>query len=225
MSRSFYQDDANKSKSIETPLVPDLVTLTDITTTTLSNGNQIYNSKTLDEWFSAVRGTVVHNYQIYKSELETQKSAVSNEYQSLKKHVSDNVLTDSYENQELLVPASVLAVGAFFGGRVLSNRRNWGVSSSLAGRIFTSIPSRMLLPCTLAGVVFSQVTPVTWSQAVRVVERDLVPDEWVSAYHQTWESMHTDGVGKKWTKMTEILEKSLQRSIRTCREYVIGNQR
>ncbi|CEP63903.1 Mic27p LALA0_S09e05072g [Lachancea lanzarotensis] len=224
MSHNFYGKDAGTPKSMEVPLVPDVVTPTDLTTTTLSTGNNIYNSKTLDELFGNWRGSVVHKYQIYKSELETQKSAVANEYESLRKHVSEQVLTDKYENAELLVPTSVLALGAFFSGRVLSNPRNWGASASFTSRLLTSIPSRIVLPWTLAGVTFSQLTPVTWSHSLRSVERDVLPEEWVSQYHQFWDSLHTEGLGKKWRELNDDLDQFLQEKIHSARKFLINRQ-
>ncbi|SCU81694.1 LAFA_0C06590g1_1 [Lachancea sp. 'fantastica'] len=224
MSRSFYGESAGGSKSTEAPLVPDFVTPTDLTTTTLSTGNNIYNSKTLDELFSNWRGNAVHKYQIYKSELETQKSAVANEYESLRKHVSEQILTDEYENTELLVPTGVLALGAFFSGRVLSNPKNWKASTSFTSRLLTSIPSRVLLPWTLAGAVFSQLTPVTWSHSLRSVESDILPEEWVSQYHQLRDSLHTEGLGRKWRELNDDLNGYLQQRVRSGREFLINRQ-
>ncbi|SCV05711.1 LANO_0H13498g1_1 [Lachancea nothofagi CBS 11611] len=234
MPRHFYDDKEPTVASSEGPLVPDLVIPTDVSTTTLSTGNQIYDSKTLNIWFNDVRSSLINRYQVYKTEWETQKSAASNEWNSVKDYTSDNILTDSYENQELLVPASALALGAFFSGRVLSNRNNWGFVSpfnnqtgvlarnpTLAAKLLTSIPSRIVLPWVLAGTVFSQLVPVTWSNGLQALEKDIFPASMVSQYHEVWDKLHTNGLGKKWKELNEYMDDSLQRNIGHCRTFLV----
>ncbi|SCU82985.1 LADA_0C09032g1_1 [Lachancea dasiensis] len=216
MSRNFYQDADAKAQA---PLVPDVATPTDLSTTTLSTGNQIYDSEALHNWFGHWRGFAVNKYHVYKAEWETQKSAAANEWQSAKDYSAKNIATDRYETEELMVPAGILALGAFFTGRVLTNRRNW---QRVGGaRILTSFPSRLVVPWALAATVVSQLLPATWSNAVRALERDVLPEPWVHQYHAAWEHLHSRGFRTRWDDVERTVDASLQRGIRGVREYVV----
>lgn len=234
MSRQFYDEEKPSVVSSQGPLFPDLVPGSDVKATTLASGNQIYDSRALSTWFGGIRNSVVHKYNIYKTELETQKSAATNEWKNARDYVSQHILTDSYEEQELLVPAGVLALGAFFSGRVLSNRNNWGFDSplntqtgllarnpSLLGKVLTSVPSRLVLPWCLAGAAFSQLAPVTWNNGLRALEQDALPQEFVSRYHELWNQFVTDGIQKTSRNVHETVDEKLQESFGQLRKYVV----
>ncbi|CUS20497.1 LAQU0S01e07932g1_1 [Lachancea quebecensis] len=235
MSRNFYAGEDISTGSSEGPLLPDILHTEDVSTKTLPSGNQIYDSKALDSWFSGIRKYVTHKYHIYKTELDTQKSAAANEWKSAQDYVSQHVLTDNYERQELLVPAGVLALGAFFTGRVLTNRRNWGFDSPLntskagilarnpsaLGRMLTSIPSRMLLPWLLTGTVLSQVTPVTWNNGIKALEQNVLPADLVARYHELWNQYLVDGIQKASASVHRNVNASLQQNIGEVRHFLI----
>lgn len=231
MSRHFYEDEPIAVQSSKGPLVPSILTASsDVTTKTLPTGNQIAESLPVTKWVHDIRSSIISKYRLYEAEISTQQSAAINEWTAAKEYVLENVVNDKYEREEILVPASTLALSAFFSGRVLSNTKNWGFSSpfnndasylvrkpTILGRLFVSVPSKVLLPWFLAGAVFSQLVPRTWENTVSCVERDLLPKKFVSDYHGLWKSLYVHGLKQNAEDFGKQVDAVLQANIKDLR--------
>ncbi|SCW02446.1 LAFE_0F06612g1_1 [Lachancea fermentati] len=233
MPNRFYDDEEPSTTSTEGPLVPKLIPSPEVETKTLSTGNQIYDSRPISEQFHHLRKAVAHKLDIYNAEINTQRTAFANEVQSIKDYLRDNIFTDRYETEELIVPSSILGLGAFFTGRVLSNRTNWGFTSpfnadsgflsrkpTVIGKLTTSLPSRIILPWLLVGTVFSQLTPVTWKNSINAIERDVLPQEFVSTYDEMWNKVYVSGIKQSAIQLHESLDQTLQSSSKQMREFI-----
>lgn len=231
MSNRFYGNDGDSAELSNGPLVPAVVKSSpELKTTVLPNGNQIIQSLQLTETLRRCRNTLINQIDSIKAEWGTQKSAARNELASTKEYLEKNIFTDIYENQELLVPSSILSLGAFFCGRVLSNKNNWGSKSSLMtprvsvlGRVLSSIPARLVLPFALAGTVFHQITPVSSENLWNTVERDALPRNFVDAYHRLWRDYYIQGVHLRKEQFYDNVYDSLQRNIRSLRKNISNN--
>lgn len=231
MSRSFYPSDHENKESHDDDLIPTVIrTSTVIVTDTLPTGNQITQSLPLTDKFHRWRNTFINQVDLIRAEWETQKSAARNETASAEDYLMHNVFNNMHENKELLVPSAILSVGAFFCGRVLSNKANWGNSNtllmhrpSILGKICTSLPSRIFLPLVLAGTVFSQLTPHTFANTIKTIERDALPDRFVNEYHRIWREVYIDGVVKREQQLCDNVNNGLQKSLRSFRKIIEEN--
>lgn len=136
-------------------------------------------------------------------------------------------------NQQF-VTASVLALGAWFTGSILTSKKNWGFQSpwthagagvlqrnpTVFSKILTSLPVRLTLPWILAGSVYSQLTPKTWGNAVQSFERDVLPQDFVQQYHSFWNETVQDGLKKQLKGLKESAHESLQSGIGSIRETI-----
>lgn len=194
----------------------------------LSTGNQVIQSPSLTEKINGWRNSVIHQYNGIAAEWSNLKSATRNEIDSGKDYLNQNVFNDPYETEKLLLPSTILSLGAFFCGRVLSNKNNWGHKSALnrnasvLGRVLTSLPSRFILPFALSGLVFDQLTPVTTRHALRTVERDLLPETFVQESHRIWDQLYVQGVKQGSGRLGGTIEDGLQNGIKGIRESIGG---
>lgn len=228
MGTNFYGKNEDQIASAAGPLVPAVIsTSTEMQSSTLPNGNQILQSIPLTETSHRLRSNLINLIASLKADWGTQKSAVKNEIASAKEYLQDNIFTDIYENRELLVPSSILSLGAFLSGRVLTNKHNWGKSSvlltprvSVIGRLFTSLPSRICLPFILAGAIFHQVTPVSSENLWTRVEKDVLPEKLVDTYHSIRTEYLKNGLLKRNNELCDAVDNYLQSNIRLLRETV-----
>ncbi|AQZ13877.1 AIM37 (YNL100W) [Zygosaccharomyces parabailii] len=193
----------------------------------LPTGNQVTQSPQLTEKLHEWRKDLIRQYSGLLSEWSNLKSAANNEIATGQEYFDNNVFQDPYENERLIVPSAILSLGAFFCGRVLTNKFNWGYTSilhtspSILGRIFTSLPSRVVLPVALAIGVFGQVTPSTARSSWNTLERDFLPECFVSSFHRLWNQWYVEGLKNGSRELGESIQNNLQNGIRNIRESVI----
>lgn len=200
----------------------------------LLTGNKVMQSPPLTERIHEWRNLLIHKYDGIVAEWSNLKSATRNEIDSGKEYMIQNVFKDHQENSQLIIPSSILSLGAFFSGRVLTNKDNWGYRSivnrnpSILGRILTSFPSRVVLPLALAGTVFDQLTPQTARNAWSTFERDFLSETVIQESHHVWDQLNVQGIKQGSGEISETIQKSLQKGIRSIRESITetsGNEK
>ncbi|CCC71151.1 hypothetical protein NCAS_0G02640 [Naumovozyma castellii] len=130
----------------------------------------------------------------------------------------NEIFTDKAENRELLVPGSIIALGMFFTGRILTNKQNWSHKNlNILGKLSTSLPSRILIPWTMAGIVFSKWTPVAWGNLIKKEPTGLV----LSTYHSI-KSGYEENVIRVKESIYRNADDYLQRSVRQARKSIIN---
>ncbi|GAV52409.1 hypothetical protein ZYGR_0AG04000 [Zygosaccharomyces rouxii] len=192
----------------------------------LSNGNQVIQSPPLTERIHDWRNSLIHQYNSIVAELSNLKSATGNEIYSGREYIYQNVFNDSHENNQLIVPSAILSLGAFFCGRVLTNKNNWGYRSivnrnpSILGRILTSLPSRIVLPLALTGIVFDQLTPGTAGNAWNTFERDFLSESFIQESHRIWDQLYVRGIKQGSGELGKTFQNGLQNGIKSIRESI-----
>ncbi|QLQ79697.1 hypothetical protein HG537_0C03450 [Torulaspora globosa] len=228
MTSSFYGSGNVEKTEQKGPMVPSVIKASpEMETTMLPTGNQIIESVQITHTLRRWRNMLINKIDLVRAEWETQKSAARNELASVDEYLQKNVLTDTHENRELVVPSAILSLGAFFSGRVLSNPLNWGSKKnifagrpSLLGQICTSIPSRVLLPIALASTVFYQLTPVTAVNIVDTIQRDVLPKPLVDNCHRSWNEYYVHGLAEATRNLSTNCNDQLQKSVRFVRETI-----
>lgn len=228
MRHSFYPSHKDDAERHDGPIIPAMVQNSpEMISTTLPTGNQVTQSLQLTENFRRWRNLLINKIDGLRAEWETQKSAARNEIDSANEYLERNVFTDTYENRELVVPSAILSLGAFFSGRVMSNPNNWGKSNnilagrpSFLGRVCTSIPSRLLLPFLLAGIVFKQLTPVTANNIWTTFEKDALPKKFTDDSHRLWKEYYVDGLLKGKEDLRRAVNEKLQQNVKFVRENI-----
>ncbi|QLL32819.1 hypothetical protein HG536_0D03410 [Torulaspora globosa] len=228
MGPSFYGSGNVESTEQKGPIVPSVMNASpEMETSTLPTGNQITESVQITHTLRKWRNMLINKIDLVRAEWETQKSAARNELASADEYLQKNVFTDTHENQELLVPSTILSLGAFFSGRVLSNPLNWGSKKnilagrpSLLGKVCTSIPARLLLPIALASTVFYQLTPVTAVNVVDTIQKDVLPKPVVDDCRRLWNEYYVHGLAKATRSLSTNCNDQLQKGVRFVRESI-----
>ncbi|SCU86176.1 LAMI_0D00760g1_1 [Lachancea mirantina] len=234
MGFNFYETIKPQSDGVSERIVSSgSQYIPELKTETISTGNQISEVPTLTSWFHGIISASLSKVNLYKAEIETQKSSAANELRNAREYVSENILTDKYESTEFLVPACISAVGAFAAGRIISNPQNWGFRSTLnkiggilarnpsfLGRTLTSIPSRLILPWALALTTFKFLIPVTSQNAVEALEKDFLPPA-ARDYHKQISKWYAETVQASAHNLSSTSQKWLQGSIHRMRKFVI----
>lgn len=192
----------------------------------LSTGNQVIQSPPLTERIHQWRNLLIHQCDNIISELSTLKIATRNEIDSGKEYVIQNVFNDSRENDKLIIPSTIFSLGAFFCGRILTNKSNWGYRSitnrnpSFLGRVLTSLPARIILPLAMAGTIFDQLTPETARNIWHTFERDFLSEPFIQKSHLIWNRLYTQGIKQGSAKIGETIHNGLQNSMKSLRESI-----
>lgn len=225
--KMLFYSNADEATDFEKPSgEPEGIERVRLQTELLPNGNQVMESPQLTDKIHEWRNGLIYRYNSLEAEWSNLKSATKNEIATSEEYLDKNIFQDPYENGHLVVPSAILSLGAFFCGRVLTNRSNWGHASilrstpSMLGRIFTSLPSRVFLPVALAITVFGQVTPATTRNAWNTIERDVLPDSFVSDSRRLWNEWYAEGLKKGSHDLGESIQSNLQYSIRRIRESI-----
>lgn len=198
----------------------------DLVKHTLANGNQIMESQQLTYSIHNWRLILIDRLRDYRTIFQEKKQYVYQKKDSADVFIQKNILNNQYENQNVVVPSAILSFGAFFTGRILSNKGNWGFSSEivhkpgLIGKAFTSIPSRVLLPWLLAGATFSKISPITYHNCTKAVEDNLLPQDVVQKYHELWQDVYVNCIKSKSSSISETFNKTLESNIKYLRELV-----
>ena len=198
----------------------------DLVKHTLANGNQIMESQQLTYSIHNWRLILIDRLRDYRTIFQEKKQYVYQKKDSADVFIQKNILNNQYENQNVVVPSAILSFGAFFTGRILSNKGNWGFSSEivhkpgLIGKAFTSIPSRVLLPWLLAGATFSKISPITYHNCTKAVEDNLFPEDFVQKYHEIWQDVYVNCIKSKSSTISETFNKTLESNIKYLRELV-----
>lgn len=220
MNKDFYKDDSGQFLADVSSLDYQTGQIPDFKTVILENGNKISESKLASEWFYQTRSNIINKYQLIQAEINTQKSAIYNEFTSIQKYFSNNILNDHYERNETFIPTSILSLGAFFTGRIMTNGKNWGSKKSFISKIITSIPARFVLPWILSGYVYSQLTPKTWNNAVSYIEKDSILRDFIFQYYTLSNDYYTNGIKYRVNKFNEFVNQSLQSNIKNMRTTI-----
>ncbi|AET40161.1 Mic27p Ecym_5407 [Eremothecium cymbalariae DBVPG len=233
MAINFYEYDET-TDVLGTPLIPDVILKSNLRELTLPTGNQVLESLPLTKWFYETRSSVIESARLYNAEWKTQQSAARNELDNIKKYCLKNIFVDFNELYHL-PQTNILTLCSYFAGRIVSNSNNWGLSKgrwstaisgnvhhpSFLARMFTCIPSKVLLPWVLAGAVYKNNAPSSFGNAVHCVETDLLPPDFVTQYRSAWQQYYVNGLKKNAMKACAASEDFLQAQIRNSREFII----
>ncbi|AAS53059.1 AER379Cp [Eremothecium gossypii ATCC 10895] len=236
MSRNFYNYDPTVD-ILQPPLIPDVILKSNLKELTLPTGNQVLESLPLTAWFHRTRSNIISHLTRYEAEWETQKSAARNELHSVKSYLKGNIFNDARELYAL-PETNILTICAYFAGRIITNRKNWGVSAatlqsvkssvhrpSLMARVCTSIPSKMVLPWAMAGAVFKELAPTAFDNTITSLESDILDPGFVAQYKTLWRDYYTNGAKKASIEAAELLEGKLQGYIGFARNFIIYSTR
>lgn len=235
MGRDFYGEFDEKVLKKAEPYVPEFIkNNTEIHTATLPNGNTVTEPVAVTSWISQLRKKLTGQKEYVEAEIATQKSAARNEVESVKQYWRENVLNDKKEIEDHFVTASVLSLGGWFFGSVISSRRNWGFSSpwnseqagilkrtpTVFSKLITSLPVRLTLPWILAGAAYQQLTPNTWNNALAAIKNDFLPKELVEQSAALYDSAIENGLKAQMKSLNKATNEGLESSIGAIREAI-----
>ncbi|AGO14173.1 AaceriAER379Cp [[Ashbya] aceris (nom. inval.)] len=237
MSRNFYNYDPTVD-ILEPPLIPDVILKSNLKELTLPTGNQVLESLPLTAWFQQTRSNIISHLTRYEAEWETQKSAARNELHSITSYLKGNIFNDARE-LHTLPETNILTLCAYFAGRILTNRKNWGMRPaaalqsvkasvnrpSIIARVCTSIPSKMVLPWAMAGAVFKELAPNAFGNSITSLESDILAPDFVAQYKTLWRDYYTNGAKRAATEAAELLDGKLQGYIGFARNFIIYSTR
>ena len=179
-----------ESKEIPTVKVSDL-----------PSGYKVLQIPEVTERIGEYRNKFLRYYERTYVKISEYKARKKNELDDRVQYLKKNIFVDKYENEELLAPISLLGLGAFFTGRILTNPTNWGYGAVLIkgqptffGMFMSSVPARIILPIFLAGYTFNKFLPVTSSKVVETCERDVLPKNVTKAIKDSKRQLYTEGL-------------------------------
>ncbi|KAL3229059.1 MICOS complex subunit MIC27 [Nakaseomyces bracarensis] len=206
-----------KSKEIPTIQVSDL-----------PNGNKILQVPQVTEFVNKYRQKFLEQYGKAYQKFTARKELQKEKLEARVDYVKKNILVDDYETKELLVPVSILSLGAFLTGRIITNPSNWGRKNlvlpsrnSLLGVLSTNFAVRLTLPLILSGYTFSKLLPVTWDRIVKISEHDLFPKPYVQQIKDIRQFYYEDGVKRIKKETCENVYRGCERGVHHVRKFII----
>lgn len=194
----------------------------------LPNGNKILQIPQVTDFVNTYRHKFLEQYAKVYQQATARKELQKEKLEAKVDYVKKNILVDEYETKEMLVPISILSLGAFYTGRIMTNPSNWGFKSlispsrtSLIGILSTNFVVRLTLPFLLAGYTFAKFLPVTWDNIVRTTERDLLSKETVDQIKDVRRRLYDDGLVRFKKDTCEYVYKTCENGVHQTRQFII----
>ncbi|CCF57848.1 hypothetical protein KAFR_0D02010 [Kazachstania africana CBS 2517] len=197
--------------------------------TMLHNGNLITESRPATKWINGKRQVMIKKYMSIKSLFLEQRARTNQKYEHARGFLMDRIFDNEVENKDYFVPGSILALGSFFLGRIISSKGNYKVrlgkapsSNLFFSRIITSSPSRVIMPGLLAGLTLYAWIPETTKNFGRIFEGNVLRNRWMGQYVNSWKDKYKKIMPNETFSWVDFRRNRLPSRIRTFRKQLIN---
>ncbi|CAB4252508.1 similar to Saccharomyces cerevisiae YNL100W AIM37 Putative protein of unknown function [Maudiozyma barnettii] len=223
---SFEEQTQTEFSSEVSPFI--LAPLDDLScmeTTILTSGNLVTEATPVTNWLKKQRINVIDNRNEIKSAIDKFDSERRAEYNNVKNYFQNNIFNNKQENENRLVPTSIVALSAFLTGRIMCRKRfGWssvGNPTSISTKLIKSLPSRIITPWVFACTTFAIGTPETWNNVTKVISERYIPTDVSETVKNTSNSIYNILIKAPIQNINQFSEVTLPEAVKQIRKNFI----
>ncbi|SMN18595.1 similar to Saccharomyces cerevisiae YNL100W AIM37 Putative protein of unknown function [Maudiozyma saulgeensis] len=188
----------------------------------LPSGNLITDATVVSNWLKTQRITIIDNCNEIKSSINKFESERIAEYNNAKGYLQDNIFNNKQENENRLVPTSIIALSAFFTGRIMCHKNfGWlatGGPTSISSSLIKSLPSRIITPWVFLCTTFAIGSPKTWNNFTKIINDHYISKDVSEVIHTTRDNVYNVLINAPTQSINHFSEITLPETVKQIRK-------